>query len=147
MNVQVSAHVAAARARYVPVLRHGVGVSTLILIGYWCSETEPHWPDPVAWIDLDWDELEREQVADYLDAGIVPWASAGLSPCRVCGKRNGSAERTDGVYVWPEGLYVRDHGVRLPDRVLDHIRERWSELEFGAVVVDDSWWRTLGHRD
>ena len=84
--------------------RHSVRVARLILIGYWRSERTPEWPDPSTFVDEGWDDRERELVLDYLDEGLVPWASPGLSPCRLCGKPNGSAERTDGVYVWPEGL-------------------------------------------
>lgn len=117
----------------------------LTRIGYWHSEQEPQWPDPATMVDGTWDEREREQVADYLDAGIVPWASPGRSPCRLCGKPNGSSERTDFVFVWPEGLshYVRNHAVRLPQPILDHILNRWAEVGFERVEVDDAWWRGL----
>jgi hypothetical protein len=59
----------------------------------------------------------------------------------MCGVANGSAEFTDGTYVWPEGLahYVDEHHVRLPEAVLEHIRRRWDEL-LEESIVDDEWW-------
>jgi hypothetical protein len=58
----------------------------------------------------------------------------GLSPCRLCGQLNGSAEYTDGTYVWPEGLahYVMEHDVRLPDEFVSHVRR--SHEGFGGSL-------------
>ncbi len=63
----------------------------------------------------------------------------GFSGCRLCGEVNGSAEFTDGVYLWPEGLahYVREHSVKLPDEVLAHVRRRYDEVE--TLDVDRDW--------
>ena len=83
--------------------------------------------------------------------------SCGLLALSVlCGKTNGCAEVTDGVYLWPEGLahYVREHSVRLPDDVLDHIKQRRdqpsalddvSNLQsiyrgLSSLQVDRAWW-------
>ena len=71
----------------------------------------------------------------------------GLSDCRLCGRVNGSAEFTDGVYLWPEGLahYVREHSVKLPNEVLAHIRRRYEEMVALAPRspedVDRDWWQ------
>jgi len=112
------------------------------LIGYWRSEADDGWPDPHELIDETWDEQERDRVASYLERGFVPWAALGWSDCRLCGRANGSAELTDGMYLWPEGLahYVRDHSVRLPADVLAHIKRRQHELE--SLDVDRDWWPT-----
>ncbi|MBN8883879.1 MAG: hypothetical protein J0H73_16400 [Salana multivorans] len=90
--------------------------SDLILIGYWAGPGAGDWPGPQCFVDHDWDEEEREQVADYLLRGLVSRAYMGYSPCRICGCDNGALELSDGTYVWPEGLrhYVVEHGVRLP---------------------------------
>jgi hypothetical protein len=100
-------------------------------------------PDPRDFVDESWDERERDLVARYLEQGFSPWAFFGWSNCRICGKANGSAELTDGVYLWPEGLahYVREHSVRLPDAVLDHISHRQAEL--GSRDVDREWWPSV----
>src|SRR6478752_148949 len=100
-------------------------MSKLRRIGYWRSADEPHWPDPVDFVDEAWDSLERTSVADYLQRGTrTPWLQLGFSTCRFCGKPNGTLDLTDGVYVWPEGLshYLKDHGVRLPGDIVEHVR-------------------------
>jgi hypothetical protein len=112
------------------------------LIGYWCGDDSPMWPDPSDFVDEEWDATERETVASYLMQGLaVEWAELGFSNCRMCGKTNGSAEYTDGTYVWPEGLshYVRDHAVRLPTEVVDYILRRQEN----SLAVDRSWWRSV----
>jgi hypothetical protein len=96
------------------------------------SDYEPEWPIVTNFVDEHWDETERASVASHLQAGLVTWsrspaarlwAQRGISLCRFCGAWNGSAERTDGVYLWPDGLahYVREHGVRPPGSVIRHI--------------------------
>lgn len=129
-----------------PEDRYGHAVSVR-LIGYWRSDEEPGWPDPRHLVDETWDEEERDVVASYLSQGFVPWALAGVSTCRLCGKVNGSAELTDGVYLWPEGLahYVRDHSVRLPSDVVQHIRARVEA--FDQPEVDQDWWREVTQSD
>ncbi len=117
-------------------------MSRLVLIGYWCSDDEPEWPDPVTMVDTAWDETEREAVAAYLSSAFVPWVAAGHSTCRLCGQLNGSAEFSDGVYVWPEGLvhYVSDHSVRLPMEIVQHIKQRLDAFDFDNIDRE-SWKR------
>ena len=117
---------------------------SLRLIGYWRNEQHPELPDPNDFVDLSWDEEERLAVASYLDAGFIPWAAMGFSPCRICGAPNGSFERTDWTYLWPQGLghYVVEHSVRLPQEVVDHITTRLTEVE-SRDAIDDSWWLTV----
>ncbi|MFG1775840.1 hypothetical protein ACGFIG_05335 [Micromonospora sp. NPDC049048] len=129
---------------------------TLRLIGYWWGLDEPGWPDVKQFVDEGLDPNESERVARYLSSGTAWVAAAGLSPCRLCGVGNGSAELTDGRhFIWPEGLghYVRDHQVRLPALItevmsgepapVDAFRFE-QELTSGDLSVDDEWWRTLG---
>ncbi|WP_212823110.1 hypothetical protein [Catellatospora sp. TT07R-123] len=80
----------------------------------------------------------------------------GVSLCRLCGCGNGSAEQTDGEFIWPEGLahYVEDHRVRLPDEFIERA-ERGPVADFdldgfcrglrpdGDVSVDLDWWEGL----
>jgi hypothetical protein len=112
-------------------------------IGYWRNETTGDLPDPHDLVDEEWDKREREMAASYLEQGFIPWGAAGSSTCRICGKANGAAEFTDGVFLWPEGLahYVREHSVRLPDEVLAHIARRFTELE--SLAIDSDWWPTV----
>lgn len=113
----------------------------LMRIGYWRSGSGLRCPDPATFVDLSWDAHDRQKIIAYLRSGTVPWVAAGQSTCRMCGVTNGSAEFTDGTYVWPEGLahYVDEHHVRLPEAVLEHIRRRWDEL-LEESIVDDEWW-------
>jgi len=122
------------------------------LIGYWREGCDDRWPDPRDFVDETWDERERGLVAAYLEEGFRPWAAVGYSLCRFCGMVNGCAEVTDGVFLWPEGLahYVREHSVRLPDEVLDHIKQRQNEparsarQRFSLWEVDRDWWLSVG---
>ena len=107
-------------------------------------------------IDSTWPAEERESVAAYLDAAPAVRSFRGYSPCRICGINNGSAERSDGSYLWPEGLahYVRTHAVKLPDELLAHIYDRLSDPQnvydeghkFNRSKINYSWWRHLARR-
>ncbi|OHV29066.1 hypothetical protein BCD49_36705 [Pseudofrankia sp. EUN1h] len=119
--------------------------STLILIGYWAGERAEGWPSPEDFIDVGWDVDERDVVGNYLRRGFVARAYMGLSPCRICGRHNGSLELSDGTYIWPEGLahYVADHGVRPPEPFVSHA---WAMIDaFEAARRDESWWRSQYH--
>lgn len=129
------------------------------LLGFWCSEEEPHWPAPQDFVDPSWDPTERDLVATYLERGTENSRQHGMSWCRfTCGSREmGNRELTDGHYVWPEGLshYVRHHAVRLPGPFVDHVRRRpfvryWKQRALYAAVErlagvgtyrSDAWWR------
>jgi hypothetical protein len=120
----------------------------LILIGYWRREAgggwaaDERWPSPVDFVDPAWDEIERDVVAEYMSRGFVARACMGMSPCRFCGRDNGSLELSDGVYVWPEGLahYVAEHDVRLPGQFVSHALSMTEALE--SADRDESWWRS-----
>ena len=65
----------------------------------------------------------KRRLVDYLRAGSAFAHYKGLSNCRLCSKwDNGSAELTDGVWKWPEGLshYIDVHGVMLPEEFVKH---------------------------
>lgn len=114
----------------------------LILIGYWRDDAG-NWPDPTHFIDPSWDDIDRQMVAAYLSRGFYARNYMGFSACRICGKDNGAHEYSDGTYVWPEGLshYVEDHGVRLPEKFVDHALRQAEHLE--TAERDEDWWRTI----
>ena len=117
------------------------------LIGYWASPQEPEWPDPVRFVDLDWDDRVRQQVVAYLRGGQgTPWACAGPSFCRICQEVNGSGQYMDDAFIWPERLahYVERHSVRLPDEFVAHVVER-GEPEYWESRVDGTWWKAQQH--
>ena len=95
-----------------------------ISIGFWNNDRNdfPYLPNVKDSIDLSWDEREREAIALYLESGTdVEWWK-GFSDCRVCHKFNGSTDKSDGKYLWPEGFahYVREHGVKPPQEFIEH---------------------------
>jgi hypothetical protein len=129
-------------------------VTTLRAIGYWLGPHAPDWPAVEQFVELDADTVRRATVAAALDRGRrTDRAYMGFSTCRLCGCANGSGERTNGVFVWPEGLshYVRDHHVRLPNGVESALLADEGEVEEilnWAESADDScrdydWWRSL----
>lgn len=122
--------------------RHTVLVASRRLLGYWRNDQSPEYPDPVALVDDAWDEFERRRVSWFLAHGTMVRVAAGLSPCRLCGQHIGSAEFTDGVYQWPEGLvhYVDEHHVRLPTEFVEHASRTLDRLEVEPASLD--WWLT-----
>jgi hypothetical protein len=111
-------------------------------IGYWTAGPGDMrgLPDPEDFVDHGWDDDDRYVVQAYLQCGTYFRRYRGFSPCRICGKSNGSGELTDGVLAWPEGLahYVSEHHVRLPQVIEAHILRQAARIE--GAVVDDTWW-------
>jgi len=113
------------------------------------------WPDPVEFVDGSWDEEVRRRVATHLETGTLVNQYRGISWCRFCEKDNGSAELTDGTYCWPEGLahYVRNHGVRLPVRFVQHVEagagpvRRLPAPAFDSFGMRDRDWPGAGYED
>jgi hypothetical protein len=108
----------------------------LELIGYWTADEGDGLPHPNDFIAEASDSKVENDLADLLDDGIPYRYFMGFSPCRICGKHNGSAELTDGRFAWPEGLshYVRDHHVQLPPAITHVIRPRPS-VEAGRWLI------------
>jgi hypothetical protein len=78
-------------------------------------------------VDHEWDPKERDLVVEYVsDQSFRGIAYFGDSTCRICGARNGSADFSDGKYVWPEGLphYLKVHGVKPPTAFVKHVLRR-----------------------
>ncbi len=99
-------------------------IKTYKAIGYWHSEEQPTLPDPALFIDEDWDKTEKQSVIDYLKKGETLAVYRGWSWCRFgCTDGCGSADMTDGTYIYPEGLvhYIEKHHVRLPIDFVNHI--------------------------
>ncbi len=80
-------------------------------------------------VDAGWNPPDLADILAYLRNCPVAIASRPLSePCPMCEETLGdlTAQRSDGVWVWPASLehYVSRHNVRLPDRMVEHIRGR-----------------------
>lgn len=99
-------------------------------LGYWASDLCPYLPQPIDFVDEDWDLDERMMVVEYLQAGEIKTQWRGGSYCRLCDRKGstgmGSKCLTDGTYTWPEGFahYVEDHAVKPPQEFIDHIRRQ-----------------------
>jgi hypothetical protein len=109
----------------------------LIRIGFWRSKYEPLLPDPKQQVDAAWDEAERTLVVEYLSTQPIETRFMGYSPCRFCGKDNGCAERSDGIYLWPDGLghYLTEHGVRLSKEFVLHVRAQVASKKLAGRSV------------
>jgi len=107
---------------YAPRSR-GLNDTKLVFLGYWRTPDRPSYPNPVDYIDVEWDEVERDTVVRYLKAQEVLHSWRGYTGCRLCGISNGSTCLSDGVYVWPEGFshYIEQHAVRPPQTFIDHV--------------------------
>jgi hypothetical protein len=103
----------------------------LMLAGMWSAQGFLDTTACVGWIhprhlqDPSWRTDQRAAILTYLRSG-AEWAGyMGHSQCRIEGcsssKGLGSTDRTDGVWIWPEGLahYVEHHHVRLPDGFIE----------------------------
>jgi hypothetical protein len=150
----------------------------LRLIGYWHGEGEDaEWPDPSRFVQPGWESEEKARIVDYLRSGARLHEDLGYSHCRFPGgppdEDMGNAELSDGVWIWPEGLwiYVDHYDVILPDELVRHMRRNSFqkeshldeaflesvsvELDFGESGAVAGWafpgqpggnlWRTLLH--
>lgn len=103
----------------------------MTIIGYWGQDKhDSRWPWPQDYVDEEQNENVRNMIVDYLDKGVYATGYMGWSTCRICGCKNGSAELSDGRYVWPEGLshYVREHYVKLSEEFTQHVIDKLEEV-------------------
>jgi hypothetical protein len=129
-----------------------MSASKLKLVGYWHDpDGGMPWPHPADLVDDNWAGDEKAQIVRYLRSGVRIHEDLGYSHCRFDGgppdEQMGNAELTDGVWIWPEGLwlYIDRYSVRLPEELRAHMRAngfkvpqglRADELEDVPVDVD-----------
>lgn len=126
---------------------------TLIAIGLWQSDLEPHLPHPKQFVDETWGEQEKQAVISRLKSSYaLPYPYAGKSWCRFnCGETEmGNRDFSDGIYLFPEGLvhYLEHHAVKLPKSTIETmltnpIKKYNFESDFS---VDIDWWATQKNR-
>lgn len=116
-------------------------------MGYWKSKEEEYYPAPQILVDNEWDTEERKSVIQYLDNGAFLHRYKGRSWCRFgCeGINMGSAEFTDGEFVWPEGFkhYIEVHKVKPPEGFIKKcISSSKNEITPPRknVIISDAWW-------
>lgn len=144
----------------------------LKLVGWWQSSDEPYYPHPKHLVDPQWRKDDRDRIAAYLKEGQYCGGEFGYSYCRfgcfheenlkrerenagnedafVCSEMSwmstemGSSVKTDGVWVWPEGLshYVEHHDVRLPDEFVSTMEQKsWSpdpQVQVPRLIPEDT---------
>jgi len=63
----------------------------------------------------------------------------GISPCRLCGCRNGSRQYSDkrSRVSWPSGFghYVEAHNVRPSQWFIDYVRERHASMPLSCAIM------------
>lgn len=111
-------------------------------VGYWSERLDDDYLiHPARLIDFRWHAAERAKIITYLRNGIVFSSSLGWADCRFpdgpSGPEMGCRDLTDGIWVWPEGLwlYVSRYGVRLPEEFVTDMRTRG----FDAFPDEDRW--------
>lgn len=81
-------------------------------------------PHPANFVDDNWNDIEKEKVIQYLKSGKeVEWWR-GCSYCRFgCGSLEGSTDKSDGKWVWPEAFfhYIEKHNVKPPVEFLKDV--------------------------
>lgn len=86
---------------------------------------DDRYPDVRGFIDPTWSRLERAAVIHYVtDPRFRGQSYRGMSTCRICHIwNNGSADFSDGIYIWPEGFghYLSQHDVRPPADFIAHV--------------------------
>lgn len=116
-------------------------------IGYWFETPgeDTRYPLPQL-LQADYSTAQRDRLIEYLSQGTRVNQYCGYSWCRfLCGASDeemGSAELTDGTWVWPEGLahYVSEHSVRLPTEFVSTIHPNEQAAEVPEPTVSDEFW-------
>ncbi len=97
----------------------------LIRVGFWRGPQEKDLalPDPKDLVDEEWDEGICKKVFSHVELGDIVASYRGYSRCRICGKPNGSQERSDGKYIWPSGFghYIMAHRVKPSEAFIEHV--------------------------
>lgn len=103
--------------------------------GYWRVRAEDG-PVVQDFIDAEWKPHDLDKIVQYLSKSPLYFAIGCPSYCTICkGVELLAGSRSDGAWLWPPSLshYVTEHHVRLPDRMLKHIRDS----EYRIVELDE----------
>lgn len=132
---------------------------TLIMLGLWEERTTTsRWRHPRDFVrEKPFDDVC--QLVHYLRSGVLLNQELGYSHCRFVGGppdcEMGSGERSDGVWIWPEGLwvYIEQFRVDLPVEFVSHVRRRKFSIpaelrsrDLERMDVDFEWWRSWQQR-
>jgi hypothetical protein len=123
----------------------------LQLIGLWKVDDDDRWPHPMIFVGPPLPD--KVEIVGYLRAGISVNQYMGFSFCRFedgpPDEEMGDSDFSDGVWLWPEGLwvYVDQFDVQLPAAFLEHARAMRHQIptelnatELAQRDVDVSFW-------
>lgn len=135
------------------------------MIGYWhpihpsdINTTTIQFPDPRKLVDVSWCPDSRDQIINYLKNAIVYCTEMDYAYNRFTNLRDedmGCRELTDGIWMWPEGLYVyvEKYKIKLPEEFVSHMKANDfvvpsniddSLQDVYAVNFDFSFWIKWG---
>ncbi len=132
----------------------------LVVIGYWAEpESDEDYIDPNHLIEADYPLSLKKKIIKYLNDGLVVSEELGYSFCRFKDgppdEEMGCTEKTDGFWVWPEGLvvYVDKYNIPLPEEFLDHMKKNSFSIpkeiynqDFSDIYWDVNFWIDWGKR-
>jgi hypothetical protein len=120
----------------------------LIALGYWSqsnediySESEPFLHPFLLVKNSIHIAYDVNNMLEYLQNGFITRAYMDYSFCRFnCGVKEelmGTCDRSDGTYVWPEGLhhYIQNHSILLPKYFVSHVVK--NNYKLSALSEDD----------
>lgn len=125
----------------------------LIAIGYWNDERGDGLPHPSSFLGQKWSSEIKSKILEYLRNGVRVNEQLGYSWCRLDSSISdcemGCAEKTDGKYIWPEGLevYVDRFDLCLPEQFCVHMKKKDFKIEGGDLCEDhlyswtDEFWK------
>jgi hypothetical protein len=80
-------------------------------------------------VDRSWTPTDLDKIVEYLRQCTVINSTTAFEPvvCPLCGEileRITCSQQSDGVWIWLKDLshYVKCHNLRLPDKMVEHIR-------------------------
>lgn len=102
----------------------------LFAIGYWHEDYLDYLPNPNDLINNGfWQNKDKTRVIDYLKSADIQSQYQGHSYCRIKNgpedSAMGSADLSDGYWIWPEGLwvYVNYYDVMLPEDFIVYMQK------------------------
>lgn len=107
---------------------------TYFAIGYWYADDEPYPCKPQMLVDSTWDGQERQAVIAHIRQAKEMVFYRGFSSCRFCDAPNGSSDKSDGLFFFPEGFdhYIEHHQVKPPQLFIDFALGRDVRSHFQA---------------
>ena len=126
------------------------------LKSYWEKLPPPRYPHPKHLVGAERNPAHKAALVAYLRSGTIVTHCLGYSYCRFEGgpsdQEMGSGDLSDGVWIWPEGLwvYVEHYDVRLPDEFETNVQNMGYRISVSEHLedrgTDDSFWTSWSKR-